>query len=190
MEKHLSVRHPRSINTPHLANIRTEQQERNTRLLHPSVALETAAEAQHEAAQKEGDFIDDSAFTRRDTVLKVPGLERGAWEFKDESLVARSFKIAKEDMEKGGDGKAAFNNTEFKTPFSLKEGAEDVTKVVEMKEKKAEGESKEVEVGRSTFRFVDTSGQTGVKPHLTGGQAVKEYQWKKKLEKRKMNQGK
>jgi len=196
MEKHLAVRQPRDISRPHMANHRTEQAERYSRLLHPSSAIETAEEASHEAAQKEamgdgGHTVDDSAFGARDTIRKLPGLERGVWEFKDEQVVAGAIKEATEAMQKGQDATAPFKSDAFTTPYSLSAGhTAEAERAVEA-EQKAEDASTLSTVGKTVFRFVDVGGMTEVRTrHAEGAQAVKEYRRKKKMEKENMNKGK
>jgi hypothetical protein len=196
MEKYLAVRQPRDLSRPHMANHRTEQAERSSRLLHPSSTIEAIEEASHEAAQREamgdgGHTVDETAFTARDTIRKIPGLERGAWEFKDEEVVAGAIQEATEAIKQGKDATAPFKSPDFRTPYSLSTGHTAEAEQAVEAEQRAEDASKMSKVGKTLFRFVDVGGMKEVRTqHAEGAQAVKEYRRKKKLEKKNMNKGK
>ncbi len=189
MERHLAVRMPRPASSANIVNLHSEKAERDQRLLHPSSAIEATEEVAHEVALREararghdGDASgDDTAFSARDTIRRTPGMEHGAWEYKDEELVAGAMARARDALDKGAaDPGAEFRSAAFETPYTRSKEVAPVDAAVEVH--KREEAAPPVVSGKATYRFVDTSGLGNVKHGASSG--VKEYRRKRKLEKR------
>lgn len=83
MEKYLGVKSPRPGKDITRRNWNAEKVEQDARLAHPASELESAEEG---AVDLEGTPLPTSAFTRRDTIMELPGVERNVWEFRSMEL--------------------------------------------------------------------------------------------------------
>lgn len=83
MEKYLGVTSPRPGKDITRRNWNAEKVEQDARLAHPASELESAEEG---AVDSEGTPLPTSAFTRRDTIMELPGVERNVWEFRSMEL--------------------------------------------------------------------------------------------------------
>lgn len=83
MEKYLGVKSPRPGKDLTMRNWNAEKVEKDARLAHPSSQLESSEET---ATDAEGKPLPTSAFTRRDTIMELPGVERNVWEFRSMDL--------------------------------------------------------------------------------------------------------
>lgn len=83
MEQYLGVKSPRPGKDMTKRNWNAEKQEKDARLAHPASELESSEET---AVDSEGTPLSTSAFTRRDTIMELPGVERNVWEFRSTDL--------------------------------------------------------------------------------------------------------
>jgi hypothetical protein len=83
MEKYLGVKSPRPGKDLTMRNWNAEKIEKDARLAHPSSQLESSEET---AVDAEGKPLPTSAFSRRDTIMELPGVERNVWEFRSMDL--------------------------------------------------------------------------------------------------------
>lgn len=83
MEKYLGVKSPRPGKDLTKRNWNAEKLEKDARLAHPASELESAEES---AIDSQGTPLPTSAFTRRDTIMELPGVERNVWEFRSMDL--------------------------------------------------------------------------------------------------------
>ncbi|KAJ9091569.1 hypothetical protein QFC19_009025 [Naganishia cerealis] len=80
MEQYLGVKSPRPGKDLTKRNWNAEKQEKDARLAHPSSSLEQAEESAVDPETQEP--LPTSAFSRRDTIKELDGVERNVWEFR------------------------------------------------------------------------------------------------------------
>ncbi|KAJ9118188.1 hypothetical protein QFC22_004092 [Naganishia vaughanmartiniae] len=80
MEQYLGVKSPRPGKDITKRNWNAEKVEKDSRLAHPSSSLEQAEE--NAVDERTGQVLDTSAFSRRDTIKELDGVERNVWEFR------------------------------------------------------------------------------------------------------------
>jgi hypothetical protein len=148
MEKYLGVKSPRPGKDLTKRNWNAEKLEKDARLAHPASELETSEES---AIDSEGTPLPTSAFTRRDTIMELPGVERNVWEFRSMDL---------DPVATTTGGPEALDVPYNRTGIDVSSAPAHVDAAGETRvEQDLSGKGHAAQVGKkkATYRFVDTS---------------------------------
>lgn len=147
MEQYLGVKSPRPGKDLTRRNWNAEKLEKDARLAHPSSELESSEET---AIDAEGKPLPTSAFTRRDTIMELPGVERNVWEFRSMDL---------DPVTTATGGAQALDVPYNRTGSDSSSAPPHVDAAGETRvEQDLSGKGHAAEIGKkSPYRFVDTS---------------------------------
>jgi hypothetical protein len=167
MEQYLGVKSPRPGKDITKRNWNAEKVEKDSRLAHPASSLEQAEEDAID--ERTGEVLETSAFSRRDTIRELDGVERNVWEFRsieeaDPTTTATGASAALDVPYNRTD-----TSTQTKTTVSSSPARKDRSNT--MTSSTADGEKVLVGKKQHAYRFVDA----GVETLGTKGMGKKQY---------------
>ncbi|KAJ9099789.1 hypothetical protein QFC21_003787 [Naganishia friedmannii] len=151
MEQYLGVKSPRPGKDITKRNWNAEKVEKDSRLAHPSSSLEQAEE--NAVDERTGKALETSAFSRRDTIRELDGVERNVWEFRS---------IDEADPTTTATGASAaldvpYNRTDTASATKKAPASSSTSSALNADE---DGEVKVVGKKQHAYRFVDASSDT------------------------------